>query len=201
MVDDRGFGVPLPSTGEDRWYKVYGLRGEGPERFGFYGRIWLGKLTHFDDCTFPCDETPTCKGCNQKNGTKAIGNRWNGYIAGYSFHHKEDCVIALTEGAANQLLPTYKQRGTLQGLVIELYRKRKDRNKPPAKNAPVWVRELEKNDPAKSPQPFPIEYSILRMWGIHAAFTERKKIDARTFRINAGMPSGARQPDDDHIPI
>jgi hypothetical protein len=188
MENPRGIGAPLPRQAEERWWKVYGPKGAEPLEVVFYDRIWLGKWTHYDNGTFPCDETPDCPGCNQEKRKKEIGNRWTGYMAGWSKGHGEECVIAITEFAANQLLPHYQKNGTLRGCHCKLYRKSGKKKQQPAKNAPVWVEVIDWKKDDLVPQPFPVSYSINRMWGIHKRFVENGYKPLHVKKPSPAMP-------------
>lgn len=168
--------APVPPVSEKRWWKVFGVKNADSLDVVFLADKWVGCWTHYDGATFLCDRTPDCRGCRTGEGKKPLGSRWNAYIASYSFTHRIECIVHLTENAARQLLPLMAEKKALRGLHVRLARKRPEAGeRSPAKNAPVVVKAIKWHLVETLPPAFPVVDSLIRMWGVSEAFIERGK--------------------------
>lgn len=159
----------MPRYSEERWWKVYSVPQHGILRVTILSVSFFGKWSHYDGHSYPCDETPTCKGCQSKTG-----NRWTGYVAAMSHTHSEQCVIALSEGACQQLRAGVLDKGqNLRGLELTLARKAGKRSGKAEKNSPVLVGFVKRHSSDDLPPEFHVGHSVNRMWGVHMSYKGR----------------------------
>lgn len=165
----RGEGIPLPATKEKWWWKVVAPIGHLPLAVTFLGRSFNGFTVHYVEefnKNVPCSESAACFMC--RRGKQP---RWCGYAPCYSTNHRAEKIVALTEGAAHQLLDTLERYGSLRGVQAVLQRvpphdgKRK-------KNDPVKVTIKGRVDGEKLPAAFDVLPSLEKMWGCNLAFFE-----------------------------
>lgn len=191
MRDAFETGGSLPGKGGKRWWKVYGVKNTMRLKGVILGKVWTVAWTHYDGATTLCSRSPDCRLCKRAAIGDPVGSRWNAYIAFYSFSHHEECVLHLTEGAAEQLDKVLKEKATLRGQGVELYRKPpkdlKEGQFPP-KNAPVIVERKQWYGEDQIVPAFPIIDSIIRMWGVSEAFIAR------------GLKTIAEQQTQGHLP-
>lgn len=77
----------------------------------------FGTPTHFyNRQTQPCRESE-CEGC-----ARALKREWNGYVFGLSRKNGEAAVLEIKSHGAIKLAEIKRQRGTLRGLEIRLFR-------------------------------------------------------------------------------
>ena len=155
-------GAALPTSPEERWYKVVSPHRSTPLVAGILGDTFFGQWTHWVQTTIPCSADHHCRYCRE-----GMPNRWVGYIAATIGGSVGDRVLALTEGAARQLLPILTKRGTLRGLEIELKR---EAGKP---NGAVMVKVLNSRSPDSVKPSFCVLSSLSRMWGVNEAYLNR----------------------------
>lgn len=171
MVAPSNPGAPLPHPSNKRWWNVVAPQGMVPLYALILSDSFHGVWTHWlinpatkRGMTLPCDNTDQCELCKPPQRRP---NRWTGFVAAYSRSHNADKVVALSEGAARQLLPVLERRGTLRGCVVELRRWK------PHENAPVHVKVLEERDPKKCQPAFDVYDSLSRLWGVNMDFYKR----------------------------
>jgi hypothetical protein len=156
-------GAPIPREGQERWWKVYGPEDDKVLRMVFLAPTFTGRWTHWDGAVQSCEESPDCPFC--KAGSPP---RWTGYIAAYSFTHKDEIVAALTRAACEDLIPILERGESLRGLTVELFRKRPPQGKKTKPNARVYCRVIGREPEEKCPQPFEIVSSLNRLFGMNA---------------------------------
>lgn len=158
-------GAPIPREGQERWWKVYGPEENNVLRLVLLAPTFTGLWTHWSGAVLRCEESPDCPFCQSQ-----MPNRWTGYIAAYSFTHKEEIVAALTQAAANELVPVLERGESLRGLSVELFRKRPVAGKKQKPNARVYCRILGREPEEKCPGEFEIISSLNRLFGMNARF-------------------------------
>ena len=169
MADIVSLGAPLPTVTNKRWWKVVAPKGTVPLLVAFLSDSFFGQWTHWmgdqrtgKGITLPCDNTEQCPYCQA-----GLGNRWTGFAPVWCRNDNDSRVVALTEGAARQLLPTLSQRGSLRGIACKLQRQ------PGKVNNPVQV-TFEKEIPShKLPPAFDIMDSLARLWGVNGQAFQR----------------------------
>lgn len=187
----RNTGAPLPGGGQQRWWKIAAPKGSIPMSAVLLNSGYVGCWTHWDGRQLPCEMTPECALCR-----KGLPNRWGAYIAsvvqeGSAWVEK---VLALTEGAARQLLPQESHDDGLRGLVITLKR---DGSKP---NAPIKVKFHNRAELDKIPKGFDVWDSLMRMWGVneywhlHCRSNGGKRPE--DWRSSSEMPRRRQAPDE-----
>lgn len=83
----------------------------------------VGTPTHWDNCrTQPCDG-PDCELCK-----KGRPSRWQGYISLFNQVNNRQCVVQITDLAAQQLEQFRRQYGHIRGLLAAFSRVAKRQN-------------------------------------------------------------------------
>lgn len=157
-------GAPLPVRTNERWYMVVSPKGETKIRGTILADTFLGVWVHWDGCALPCTETHDCPACKA-----GLGHRWQGYVAFWQWGVDRRVVLALSEGAARQLLKPLDEYGSLRGVSIEMARKF-----PRKPNSSLLVKVTSRHEPAEIMGEHPITDSLNRLWGLNMQFWAKK---------------------------
>lgn len=179
----RGEGIPLPSTKEKWWWKVVAPIDHTPLAVTFLGDSFRGFWIHYMEeinKNLPCTQTKDCHQC--RRGRQP---RWAGYAACYSGNHRDSKIVALTEGAARQLLPLLVEHKGLRGVQVILQRKAPHDGKR-KRNDPVNVTYKGRVSGEKLPAAFDVLPSLEKMWGVNLAFFLQEHPDLATIGAGPG---------------
>lgn len=163
-------GAPLPPVPQERWYPVIAPKGDVPLIVTLLADTFTGVWVHWDGRVLPCYESSECPLCKRR-----LPNRWVGYIACYSqipwgdyLKQPGRAVLALSEGAARQLLPTLTDTGSLRGVGIEIRKKF-----PHKENSPYVVKVRGRADVDGIATEHDVWPSLNRMFGLNEDFWHR----------------------------
>lgn len=179
-------GAMLPAVPEGRFYTIVSPKGPGVIRAVLLADTFTGYWTHWDRCALPCLHNSDCPRC-----AAGMPNRWTGYIAVYDVHKQNRAILALSEGAARQLLKLAEEYGTLRGVTVEVRRQI-----PTKPNSPVVVTGWGVVEGKQPIWEHPITDSLNRLWGLNEQYAERCK-PARERRQSDGLGRGVPIPRDD----
>lgn len=128
-----------------------------PLRFVSLCKCWAAKNTHwFGGKTVECTLTDECIACQ-----RGIDVRWTGWIIGKSMVNEDRAICHLSAGAANDLVPILRERGSLLGAQIVLERKGEKRN------GPVYARVEGQSEVDRPFTAAELEKIINVIFGIH----------------------------------
>lgn len=150
-------GAELPAQTNVRWYKVISPKGSEVIKATLLQDVFTGFWVHWEGRVFPCPRTAECRRCREGQA-----NRWSGYIGAFDLMLKERVVLALTEGAARQLLPIKTKYETLRGVTISLARVYVTKN-----NSKVGVRFTNRQLPDEVMPAHGIHDSLNRLFGLN----------------------------------
>lgn len=163
-------GAPLPAVSNERWYPVISPKGDVPLIVTLLADSFTGVWIHWDKRALPCYESSDCPHCKRR-----MPNRWVGYVACYCQHPWGEylrqpgrAVLALSEGAARQLLPTLNETGSLRGVGIQIRKKH-----PNKENSPYAVQVRGRADVEGLHTEHDIWPSLNRMFGLNEDFWHR----------------------------
>jgi hypothetical protein len=182
MGDILGDSAPLPTKGSDQWFKVRCPKGEEKISAVLLGRSFFGVNTHFTGQTVPHNERGICTHCQA-----GLPIRWNGYIAAYDVHRKENFVLSLSEQAGVRLNQLSEQFGRMRGLQLIVMRARTTRGQV-RKNAAIVLEYVRTIEESQLPPDFDVRGSLNRLFGInqHRQEQQEQQPEPRT-RYRRGM--------------
>lgn len=155
-------GAPVPTYGNQRWWKVYRCRSTTPERVLILSEQLYGQWFHWiGSDNIPCTMREGCHWC-----AKNDPDRWNGYVAARIGAGGFECVYTITAHAARSLLPVIQERGGCRGLEVNFWRKPAQEGYRQRDTAKVLCALMKAHDPASIPPAFPVKFSIHRLYGV-----------------------------------
>jgi hypothetical protein len=179
-------GAGLPAESNIPWHMVISPKGAGKVKATLLADLFTGFWVHWEGRAMPCNEQHDCPRCQA-----GLGYRWQGYIAVFDRTNSKRAVLALSEGAARQLLFYQDKYGSLRGLLVESWRKF-----PTKQNSPQCIVQVGRVEPDEVMSEHDIMPSLRRMWGLNERFVARQNTPVRKALV-AGEYLGAALEHDD----
>lgn len=174
-------GVPLPSEGGKRWFRVIYPKLSEVVRATFLADTFFGQYLHFEGRSMGCAGSGKCAHCKA-----GLPFKWGGFIAIFDHGRKERAILSLTTASAQDCLLLLAQHQSLRGLTVEARRVN-----PRNGRSRVGIRLISQQRPSEVMPEHPIIESLNRLWSMNEQWVRDQ--DPTTLEpvkgaVNVGAP-------------